>query len=168
MLVDLANFLGMEVGDMRGSIVVVVMLAMIGWDTVAYALDGFAVTYTTGTVEGARQGVGGVLENTEAAGLRFQGDGNSFLIPYARIRSYQYREETKYRMGILPMIALGLVKARSKVHSVTISWQGDRGVPEVVRLEMSRHTAEELMAILRVRAERACQPSWAKSCSAGF
>jgi hypothetical protein len=153
---------------MSRSGVILVMLAMAGCDPAAYAVNGFQVTYATGTVDGARQGVGGVLENTEAAGLRFRGDSGTFLIPYAKIRSYEYHEEGKYGLGVVPWIALRLVAARLKMHLVTITWQGDRNVPEVARLAMSKDTAEGLMAVLRARAERACEPRSAKSCSAGF
>jgi hypothetical protein len=150
------------------TIAVAAILAMIGWDTSAFALNGFEVTYVTGTVQGANQGIAGVLENTAANELHFQGNASEFSIPYTKIRSYQYREETRFHLGVLPAIAVGMVKARSKIHTVSIAWQGERGVSEVVTLQMSKHTAEGLMTLLRARAERACQPAWAKSCSANF
>ena len=150
------------------TIAVVAILAMIGWDTSAFALNGFEVTYLTGTVQGANQGMPGLLDNTATNALHFQGNASQFSIPFTNIRSYQYREETKFRLGVLPAIAVGMLKARSKVHTVSISWQGERGVPEVVTLQMSKHTAEGLMTLLRTRAERACQPAWAKSCTGGF
>lgn len=123
----------------------------------ALAATGQAATYVSGSLQETKPGTAGTLDMTAPATLDFHmSDGGQFSIPFAAIGNYEYREESKFHLGVLPAIAVALVKKRAKVHFVTMSWKGNRGATEVATLEMSKTAANGLMSLLRVRVPGTC------------
>jgi hypothetical protein len=142
---------------MRKLVAVVLAVAVVSLSEPTFAMDGEEVSYVNGTVQAMKAGAAGALDASSATALEFKSSAGQFSIPYASITSYQYREETKFHLGVLPAIAVALVKKRAKVHFVTITWQGERSVPEVVTLEASKLDSEGLLAVLHARATGACK-----------
>jgi hypothetical protein len=66
---------------------------------------------------------------------------------------------------VLPAIAVGLLKARSKRHFVTIEWEHSGGSPDVVTLDASKERALGLLAVLRARAPLACPGRPGQTCN---
>jgi hypothetical protein len=130
----------------------------------AVAMVGPEVLYLNGTAPGVKEGAVGMVDTTAASALEFHAGGAGFSIPYAGVKSYRYQEEKRFRLGVLPAIAVGLVKARAQRHLVTISWKDESGVPEVVTLETSRDDALGLVVLLRARAPKACAAKMGPSC----
>jgi hypothetical protein len=122
------------------------------------------VEYVNGTVQGCKDGTTGTLDMSSPQSLEFRSGSSRFSIPYAEITSVKYREENRFRLGVLPAIAVGLLKARSKRHFVSIAWRHDDDSSEVVTLDASREKTRGLMAVLRVRAPRACPPHPGQAC----
>ena len=122
------------------------------------------MTYVNGTVPGLSQGVQGSLDATQIDALVFQSGDTRFAMPYTRITAYEYRQDTGFRLGILPAMVVPLVKPRAKVHFVIINWLGDRGTQEVVTLQMSKATSDGLMTVLRPRSSNRCPDRWAAGC----
>lgn len=124
----------------------------------ALAATGQPATYVSGSLPGAKPGSVGTLDMTALATLDFRSsDGSQLSIPFAAIGKYEYREESKVHLGVLPAIAVALVKKRAKVHFITMVWKGNRGVTEVATLEMSNTAANGLMTLLRARVPNACR-----------
>jgi hypothetical protein len=121
----------------------------------AMAMDGPEVPYVNGTAQGVKEGTVGTLDSSSATALKFQSGAAGFSIPYDGVSVYKYREENRFRLGVLPTIAAGIVKARSKRHLLTITWKDSQGVAEVVTLEASKDDALGLVAVLRARATQA-------------
>lgn len=117
---------------------------------------GMEVTYASGTAPGVKLGVDGMLDATSPTALEFQSSSGDFSIPYAGITLARYREENRFRLGVLPAIGVGLLKARSKRHLVTITWKDGQGVAQAAIFENSRQGALALLTIVRVRAPQVC------------
>jgi hypothetical protein len=130
----------------------------------ALGMDGPEVQYLNGTAPGVKEGTMGTLDTTLPAALGFRAGGAEFSIPYAGVKFYRYREAKRFRLGVLPAIAVGLVKARAQRHVVTISWTDEAGVAEVATLEASKDEARGLVALLRARAPGACAAKMGPSC----
>ncbi|PYV62366.1 MAG: hypothetical protein DMG95_09815 [Acidobacteria bacterium] len=77
-------------------------------------------------------------------------------IPYATIDSFEYSQEVTYHFGILPAIAIGLIKKRERRHFFRISYHDEQSLPQVAIFEVSKHTPRSLKAVLEARAPRAC------------
>ena len=146
----------------RETAILVMMGMLLGIPVVA--LDGPEAQYLNGTAPGVKEGSTGTLDTTVATALEFHAGAAGFSIPYEGVKSYRYQEEKRFRLGVLPAIAVGLVKARAERHLVTISWKDAAGVAEVVTLEASKDDALGLVALLRVRAPKACAARMGPTC----
>jgi hypothetical protein len=131
----------------------------------AVALDGPEAHYLGGTAPGVKEGSTGTLDTTLATALEFHAVGAGFSIPYTGVKVYKYKEENRFRLGVLPAIAVGMLKARSKRHLVTISWKDASGVSQVVT--PSKDDALGLMALLRARSTQACKVKVGPPCADG-
>jgi hypothetical protein len=129
----------------------------------AYALDGGHARYVGGTVAGVTAGVIGRLDTTSDAALVFLQAGNRLAIPYASIESYEYSKEVTRHLGILPAIAIGLVKMRRHSHFFRISYR-DGNASQVVVFEVPKQMPQTLQAILQARAPSSYGP-WRIPCT---
>lgn len=124
----------------------------------AWASDGMDASYVSGTVSTMKLGATGMVDNTKPDVMEFHSSSGDFSIPYAKITAARYHEENRFRLGVLPTIAVGLLKARSKRHIVTITWKDEKDLPQVALFEMSKQASMGLVTIIRVRAPQVCQP----------
>ena len=129
----------------------------------AFALDDGHARYVGGTIPGVSAGVVGRLDTTSDTALIFLQAGNKLVIPYASIESYEYSKEVTHHLGVLPMIAIGLVKMRRRSHFFRISFR-DQNASQVVVFEVPKHMPPTLQAILRARAPSNYGP-WRTPCA---
>jgi hypothetical protein len=124
----------------------------------AFALDEGHARYVGGTVQGVPAGVIGHLDTTSATSLIFEQAGNKVAIPYASIESYEYSKDVTRHLGVLPAIAVGLVKMRRHSHYFSISYRTEIGGPaQIVVLEVPKDMPRTLRAILDTRAPGTCR-----------
>jgi hypothetical protein len=116
------------------------------------------VAYTGGTAAVTEQPVAGNLEPDGGKALSFLAPKVGFAIPYAGITDAAYREENRFRLGVLPAIAVGLIKARARRHLVIINWKDDSGLAQTAVFETSKETARTMLALLRARSPQVCPP----------
>jgi len=145
------------------------------------AAPAFAVTtgeaeYLGGTVAGTANGTIGALDTTAAEKLVFRYKPSPTIaastaatsaeieIPYASIQSFQYSTEVTYHIGVLPAIAVSLVKKRMRKHFFTISYTDLSKTTQVVVLEVPKDEPKVLLPILRARASQACGKVAANFC----
>jgi hypothetical protein len=114
--------------------------------------------YARGTMQAVKEGATGTVDKSSPSALRFQSAQESFSIPYASITSFQFHRESRYHLGVLPAIAVGLFMPWARRHLVTITWNGENHVPEVVTLEASKSATDGLLEVMRARASEACKP----------
>jgi len=132
--------------------------------TGAYAVELGDVEYVNGTVKGLPDGAMGSLDTSGKEALEFRSAGGQFSVPYGEITRVICREENRFRLGVLPAIAVGLLKARSKRHFVTIEWEHSEGSSDVVTLDASKEKALGLVAVLRARAPQGCRERPGQTC----
>ncbi len=91
-------------------ITLAVLVVMFFCDAKAFAVEEQEAIYVNGTMQTIKPGTAGKWVMTSETALEFYSSAGGFSIPYARIRSYQFREEAKIHLGILAAGAVSLVK----------------------------------------------------------
>jgi len=137
------------------AVLLAVVLALAGTLS-AFAADGLEVTYLNGTVKAITENAQATLETTSAEALQLQAGQSRVPIPYKEVTTYEYREENRFRLGVLPTIAVTLLKARSKRHFVTIGWKDESGSAQTATFETTKDRAEGLIKVLDARAPQVC------------
>jgi hypothetical protein len=126
----------------------------------ALAVDDGQVMYIGGTAPGIAAGTVGSLNTTAETALIFEHAGSKLDIPYADIQSHEYSTEVTRHLGVLPAIAVGLVRIRKHRHYFRVSYRSGDGVPQVAVFEVSKQMPRTLQAVLTARAAKAkaCSP----------
>jgi hypothetical protein len=122
------------------------------------AVEGGQVMYVGGTVVTLKEGVSGKLDTSSQTVLNFDYSGGKLVIPFEMIDSYEYSQRVARHLGVLPAIAVGLVKRRQRRHFFRISYHDESKAPQVAIFEVSKEMPHTLLAILRVRAPQGCKP----------
>jgi hypothetical protein len=125
----------------------------------ALAVDMGQVAYVGGTVSGLKEGTLGRLDTAQEAVLIFEHSGGKVAIPFAKIDSYEYKEERARRMGVLPTIAVGMFKRLQRRHFFRISYHDDADTSQVTVFEVPKDMPHTLLAVLQTRAPRECKGS---------
>jgi hypothetical protein len=134
----------------------------------AYAETGADATYVSGTAAGMKEGATGRLDTTAAKELKFQAGSAELSVPYEQMTRVEYREENRFKLGVAGTIVVGILKAREKVHTVTITWKDDKDTPNVATLEMTRERATGLLDVLKARAHAVptvCEAKFNRTCA---
>ena len=122
------------------------------------AVDDGQVMYVGGTVPALPAGAVGRLDTTSEESLTFEYSGTKVLIPYSQIESFEYSTEVTRHLGVMPAIAVGLIKMRQHRHYFRISYRSTDNVSQVVVFEVPKHMPRTLQAVLMVRAPQTCNP----------
>src|SRR5262245_32408070 len=125
----------------------------------AFAVPALAiddnVIYVGGTVPNIKNGTTGHFDTGQVTGLAFEYSGGKFAIPYQGIRSYEYTQEVARHLGVLPAIAVGLVRMRQHHHFITISFHDESGSSQTTRFEVPKHMPETILSVLETKAPQA-------------
>jgi hypothetical protein len=128
-----------------------------------FAVAAGQVMYASGTLTVA-QGTIGSLDIRVPTTLVFKfaaissGSGE-INIPYDKITGFVYRTEVAHHIGVLPAIAVSLVKRRERKHYFTISFNDSSGAAQVAIFEVPKQDRPALLATLRARSPQACKPA---------
>ena len=133
----------------------------------AFAARTGNVRYVGGTAPEVKAGAVGQLDTTAANALIFEHSGNKLEIPYASIHTFEYSKEVARHLGVLPFIAVSLVKMRQHRHFFRISYRDQSGAPQVVIFEVPKHMPRTLQAILNARAPYGSNSSRPCGCGTG-
>lgn len=128
------------------------------------AVEGGQVMYVGGTVGTLTGGVRGRLDASSQRVLNFEYSGGKLAIRFEMIDSYEYSQRVARHLGVLPAIAVGLVKRRQRRHFFRISYRDDSKTPQVVIFEVSKEMPRTLLAILEERAPQGCKPPTSAKC----
>lgn len=127
--------------------------------------DGYAL-YVGGTVAGLKEGDSGRLDATSQNELTFVSSSVRLVIPFASIDSYEHWEQVAHHLGVLPAIAVGLVKKRQRKHFLRIAYHDESRMPQVAIFEVPKRIPFTLLAILQQRAPQGCKPQAYTRCRA--
>jgi hypothetical protein len=130
----------------------------------AFASEPDQATYAIGTMQTVKAGATGTVDASSPSELVFRSGASQFAIPYAQVISYNWRDELKKPLGILPTIAMALVIWPPKTYYVTITWHGEHDAAEVATFEVSKLESKGLTAVLQARAPDACKPRSGQVC----
>lgn len=125
----------------------------------ARAVEDGQVMYAGGTVPALQAGALGHLNYTSESDLAFEFAANKLLIPYAKIDSFQYTEEVARHLGVLPAMAVGLIRKRQRRHFVRINFRDENNKSQVAVFEVSKRTPQTLLPVLQLRSPQACKPA---------
>ena len=117
----------------------------------ALAVEGDQVMYAGGTAPGITAGLAGRLNTTSDEALTFESSVGNLAIPYTTIESYDYSTEVARHLGVMPAIAVGLVKMRRHRHYFRISYRDQKGVAQVAVFEVPKQMPRALKAVLEAR-----------------
>ena len=128
--------------------------------THAFAVEAGQVAYAGGSLSVA-QGTIGSFDLTSSTALVFKyavpgASANEVAIEYKNIRGYSYTSEVAYHLGVLPAIAVGLLKSRERRHFLTIRYVDSAEVAQAAVFEVAKSDPPALVAVLRARAPQAC------------
>jgi hypothetical protein len=121
------------------------------------AVESGQVRYTGGTLDSDKAGIIGRLELTSES-LSFEATAMRIMIPYRSIDSFEYSQEVKHHLGVLPAIAIGLVRKRKRSHFFRISFRDDHDTKQVVILEVSKQAVRTVQAVLAAKVQQPCVP----------
>lgn len=142
---------------MRNFIILLAVLSLAAPVFAGGVEDGQAL-YVGGTIPGLAEGTPGRLVTTNEHVLVFEHSGGALGIPYLQIRSCRYEARLARRLGVLPTIAVGLLKRLQRRHIIQISYLGPDGVVQAAVFEVSKHDAQPVYAALVARSPRPCRP----------
>jgi phosphatidylglycerophosphate synthase len=143
----------------------VLMLAML-LSAKAFAVESGQAAYTGGSAQVAT-GTPGAFDTTSPDALIFKyktpdGRPGQLEINYKDIHSFSYRNDVAHHLGVLPLIAVSLVKARDRKHIFSITYADSAGATQVVIFEVAASDQRPFLEILRARDPQICsKPSLA-------
>ena len=132
----------------------------------ALAVDDGDVLYVGGTVPSLKAGSLGKFDTRSQAELIFVSSSATLVIPFASLDSYEYSQRVAHHLGVLPAIAVGLVKKRQRKHFLRIAYHDESKTPEVAIFEVPKNMPLTLLAILQERAPQGCKPQPYEKCRA--
>ncbi len=124
----------------------------------AAAVTDGEVMYVGGTSPGLNAATVGHLDLTQPDSLVFEHSGTKSMIPYAAIESFEYSRSVTRHLGVLPAIAVGLIKQRRHRHVFRISYRDESKASQVVIFEVPKHMAPTFQAVLAARTPQTCNP----------
>lgn len=137
---------------------IVALFLLLTLTLLAAAVEDGQVLYFGGTVPAFTAGLVGRLDTTSETALTFEYASNRLVIPYSAIESFQYTTEVTHHLGVLPAIAVGLLKKRERRHFFRISYRDANNVSQVAVFEVPKHMPRTLQAVLEARAPHKCRP----------
>ena len=142
--------------------------SMVFFSEPAFAVSAGEVAYTGGTAANIPNGTIGTLDTVTADMLAFRYKSSSGAseidIPYSKILNFQYSTEVAHHIGVLPAIAVTLVKKRERKHFFTISYSDPSQTTQVAIFEVPKGEPPVLLAVLRAKASQACGKVAANRC----
>lgn len=140
------------------------LVLLLAWP--ALAVNDGDVSYAGGTVENLKEGSLGKFDVRSQTELVFVSSSVRLTIPYANIDSYAYSQEVAHHLGVLPAIAVGLVKKRQRRHFLRVAYHDENKTPQVAIFEVPKKMPLTLLAILQQRARQGCKPQQYSKCRA--
>jgi hypothetical protein len=119
------------------------------------ALENGQAMYVGGTSPLDRDVVGRLNIASESL-LGFEYSEGKLVIPYAAIQSFEYSREVTHHLGVLPAIAVGLVKRRQRRHFFRISYYDESRILQVAIFEVPKQMPRVLQSVLETRAPQGC------------
>lgn len=124
-----------------------------------------AVTYIGGTVPNLKSETEGHLDLSEPASLAFAYPSGKLTIDFPAIESYEYSRQVVHHLGVLPAIAVGLVKARKQSHLLRITYRDVNNTTQIAVFRIPKQMPRTLLPVFEARVPQAARPCAASAYS---
>ncbi len=142
---------------MKKTVIAMLLLLAVTLPLEAAVEDG-QVLYLGGTVTGLKEGTVGRLDTTAATALVFEHAGGRVTVPYERIQSWEYSRKLAHNFGVVPTVAIALLKHLQRRHFFRISYRDENNVPQAAVFEVPKQMPQTLTAVLQTRVPKPCNP----------
>ncbi len=116
------------------------------------ATPGPDVVYVGGTIATPVTSTSGVLDLSSQDALLFKTSAGNITVPWTSIQSWTSYSQTTHHIGVLPAIAVGLVRKRQRSHFLRIAWKDERKSDQGVLFEIPKQMPAVVETALNVRA----------------
>ena len=130
----------------------------------ALAVDDGNVVYVGGTIASLKDGAVGKLDLKSQTELTFESPTGKLAIPFTKIDFYEHSQEVAHHLGVLPAIAVGLLKKRERKHFLRVAFRDENNASQVAIFEVPKKMPRTLLAILQQRAPQGCGPQAYEKC----
>jgi hypothetical protein len=110
------------------------------------------VTYIGGTVTTPAAATSGTLDLSSPDAMRFRSTTATVEIPWSAIRSWSCSTQLARHLGVLPTIAVGLVRKRQRSHFLRIAWLDEHSNTQGMLFEVPKQLPKVLETALIARA----------------
>lgn len=131
----------------------------------AHAVSIPSVTFIGGSAPGITTDTAASLD-TGTDQVTFQWSGGSLAIPYTQIQNFSYREKKAVSLGVLPMIAVALIRPQVYRHIVSITYLDTSGQKQVAIFEVPKEAKDTLPVVLQERTG-VCSDQYQLPCRTG-
>lgn len=154
-----------ELGNRTGSTRAIKVFAMTALALCVLVAPAFALEPGQAAYEGGTATITldtpGTLDTTSSTDLVFKykeasGAPGEVRIAYAKIRSFEPRQDVVRHLGFLPAVGVGLVAARQRRYTLTISYTDASDTVQVAIIEVAQREQLAVESILRARAPQSC------------
>ena len=132
-------------------IVAVILIAISVVASAAALVEGDQVLYMAGTMSTVAPGTMGKIDLSSATTMRFVGGNGAIEIPYKNVTKYSVDSEVAHHIGVLPAIAVGLLKARHRQHFLHIAFTDEKGTVQTLEFEISKQMPRMISDLLQAR-----------------
>lgn len=130
----------------------------------ARAVESGQVLYIGGSAANMKDGTLGRFDTSSRDEIAFVSSGAKFTIPFASLDSYESSDRVARHLGVLPAVAVGLVRRRQRRHFLEFHYQDENHVAQVAIFEVPKDMPLTLLGILQVRAPSACKQEKTSPC----
>lgn len=131
----------------------------------AHAASIPSVTFIGGSTPSLTTNTTGTLD-TGPDQIVFQWKGGALDIPYAQIQNFSYREKKTVHLGLLPLIAVLLIRPEAQRHIVSLTYLDPSGQKQVAIFEVPKQASDTLPVILQERTG-VCSDQYQVPCHVG-
>ena len=120
------------------------------------AVEQGQVRYLGGTFDNSKVGAIGRLDMSSPGSITFETGTSHCAILYERIVNYHYGEQVAHQLGVLPSIAVGLLKRRQHRHVFTIVYLNDQLTKQIGVFEVPKRAPGSIKAVLDAKGIHTC------------
>jgi hypothetical protein len=130
----------------------------------AFAVESGQVLYVGGSAANMKDGTLGRFAMDAKEAIAFVYSSGTFTIPFSSLESYESSDRVARHLGVVPAIAVGLVRHRQRRHFFEFHYQDQNHVAQVAIFEVPKDLPPMLLGILQARVPSACKPETTSPC----
>lgn len=108
-------------------------------------------SYHSGSLATAQPGVQGMLDVSQSKQLLFAFGTSRLTVPYERITDVDTWEKVRHRMGVVPTLAVVMIKRRSRQYFLKLTYKDEADVAQTAVFEVSKDQQGTLATVIRTR-----------------